>query len=79
MPRSQRVIVSARVTVASCLPPGCQATEPTILSSRFRCSCCSTAVCRPVVTSHTRAVPSQAAEATCVPSGLKATSYTKPS
>ena len=31
--RSQRVIVSARVTVASCLPPGCQATELTILSS----------------------------------------------
>ena len=71
---SQRVIVSARVTVASCLPVGPQATELTISASEVPLSCCSTVICRPVVTSQTRAVPSHAEEAAWVPSGLNATS-----
>src|SRR5262245_53504809 len=35
-------------------------------------SCLKRLVCRPVVASQRRAVPSHAAEATCSPSGLKA-------
>src|SRR5262249_14750916 len=70
----QRWIVSSRVTVASWLPPGCQATELTIPAAEFMGPCRSTAVCLSAVTSQSRTVPSHAEEAMRLPSGLKATS-----